>query len=144
MILFCFLSVEFTIFPMSTEFIQVFDNLRYGYKKNAIVNIQLNSSIPITFGLAAKQELEIINSLNDDFFYCNGTIKLAKIQFLVNKSISEQFTIASKSILTPFFVSCVPFYKSYMELVILNGRFHSDYIIQNLMISVLFFSIFAI
>ena len=106
----------------SEKCLALFYDMEYGFKKNAQVFLNFsNISLDfIFFGFATKKETYFIKALNSISPYCNGSEKLSEFQFFVENGISLNFTIPSKSILTPFCIACSEMYEFQIENIKIN------------------------
>lgn len=126
----------------SSLFKDYIPKLTYGYNKNANVFVEItNLSSPLILCLATKSEMKKLNTLSSVLSYCDQETKITDIQFKFRTNGSVNFTIPSKSILNALFLSCEPLYKFELSMNIINGKYHLDYRLQDIMTSSLVFSI---
>lgn len=142
-IFFCISIYQEKIKVASLKYLFTTPSMIYGFKKNSQVSLKIsNLTTKIVFGLATDKEIKKLNSLDSCLQYCDGQEKLIQIQFFFNQEdTSVNFQIPSKSILTPFFISCEQVYRFNYEITIINGKNHLDYRFQSMMICLLVFTI---
>ena len=116
----------------------------YGFKRNANVFLNIsNTTSPMVFGFATKEEKKRLKSLSSSNEYCTGNEQLTDIQFFIEHNSSFNFQIPRQMILTPYSIPCTEMYKFHISLNINNGKNHLDYRYQNLQIaSIVFFSLY--
>lgn len=114
----------------------------YGYQKNANIFVEItNLSSPLILCLATKSEMKKLNTLSSILSHCDQKTKITDIQFNFPTNGSVNFTIPSKNVLTALFLSCEPLYKFNISMNIINGKYHLDYRLQDIMTCSLVFSI---
>lgn len=122
----------FTNFPL----------LNFGFNKNAHYSINIsNLDSQMVFGLATKNEIKKIKSLQNDQQNCQGSTTLSKIQYLISKDTEINGKISSKSVLTPYSFSCNKSYTFTLNIDYINSKNHLDFRCQNMMTCMLVFSI---
>ena len=143
--IFLLLAYYSTRLQRSEKHLTIFTDMEYGFKKDAQVSLRFsNLTSKIVFGFASKKIINHLKSLNSCLRYCDGQEKISDIQFFINTNdTSFNFTIPSKSFLTPYSISCDEVYKFNIELNILNTKNHLDFRIQAIMIfDLVFFVLF--
>lgn len=117
-----------------------FKFLEFGYIENAKYTINIKSpEYQMIFGLATKEELKNIEQKRYKQKYCDGTYKLTDIQYLITTHFIHNDTIGSKSILTPFSISCNYSNSFTFSIDIENGDTHQDYRAQIAKLYTIFF-----
>ena len=135
-----------TIISTSPTYFNAISNMTYGFKRNSEVFINISElSTPIIFGLGTKQEIKELKRKNTCYQYCQGTEKISEIQYFIKENASIKFTLPTKSVLTPFSISCDEIYIYKLSINIFNGNNHLDYRYQNIIIiEIIFIVLFFI
>lgn len=122
-----------TITSTSPTYFNAINNMTYGFKRNSQVFINISDlSTPIVFGLGTNKEINDLKAKNTCYQYCQGSEKVSGIQYYIIENTSINFTVPTKSVLTPFSISCEEIYIYKISLNILNGNDHLDYRYQNI------------
>lgn len=131
-----------TIISTSPTYFNAISNMTYGFKRNSKVFVNISElSTPIIFGLGTKQEIKELKRKNTCYQYCQGTEKISEIQYFIKENTSINFTIPTKSVLTPFSISCDEIYIYSLSINIHNGNNHLDYRYQDIIIIEIVFSV---
>lgn len=127
---------------LSNNNYQKFHQLSYGFKKRAHFSCEVsNQTRNFIFGLATKEEIKRLDSIESYLYLCDSDEHFSEIQYNITNNTAIDLIIPSKTILTPFSISCEKSYNYYLQINIINGNNHLDYRLQTMMICILIFSI---
>lgn len=131
---------------------QKYPLLAFGFKNQATFSYEITlPTSSMVFGLATKDEIKYIESLEPKSDYCNGNYSLAIIQnrVLSGKNANLSGVILLKGIYTPFSYGCHREYEFDIQINFKNGNYHRNYLydigpIFTMAFSILIFIIFLL